>query len=122
MRYVSQECAYVETIRAYFLSNSLHSNDRKYTSSVLTDSTFSGHSQRSKEALEQVQRLLSTISDENSIDIFDAFSQKLMDALEWTYSNASCMSTGEKNHLESSYGGSFIPLGLQNCVRFGHLS
>ena len=31
MRYVSQECACVETISAYFLSNSLHSNDRKYT-------------------------------------------------------------------------------------------
>ena len=68
---------------------------RASLSSVLTDSTFIGHSQRSKEALEQVQRLLSTISDENSIDIFDEFSQKLMDALEWTYSNASRMCTGK---------------------------
>ena len=45
--------------------------------------------------MEQVQRLLSTISDENSINIFDEFSQKLMDALKWTYSNASRMCTGK---------------------------
>ena len=64
-------------------------------SSILTDSTFSGCSQRGKDALEQVKCLLSKISEENSIDCYDEFSQKLMDALERIYAGASRTCTGK---------------------------
>ena len=65
---------------------------RACVSSVLTDSTFGGHSQRSKEALEQVQQLLGKISEERNLDSYDDFSQKLMEALEKAYSTASSTS------------------------------
>ena len=68
---------------------------RACLSSVLTDSTFSGCSQRGKEALEQVKCLLGAISEENDVDCYDEFSLKLMDALERTYSNASSTCTGK---------------------------
>ena len=64
-------------------------------SSILTDSTFSGRSQRGKEALEQVKCLLSKISEENNIDTYDEFAQKLMDALERVYASASSTCTGK---------------------------
>ena len=63
-------------------------------SSVLTDSTFSGRSQRGKEALEQVKCLLSKISEGNNIDAYDEFA-KLMDALERVYASASSTCTGK---------------------------
>ena len=58
---------------------------RACLSSVLTDSTFGGRSRRSKEALEQVNCLLCKISEENNVECYDEFAQKLMDALERTY-------------------------------------
>ena len=50
---------------------------RACLSFVLTDSTFSGHSQQGKEALEQVKCLLCIIYEENSTDYYDEFSEKL---------------------------------------------
>ena len=64
-------------------------------SSVLTDSTFSGRSQRGKEALEQVKCLLSKISEGSNINTYDEFAQKLMDALERVYTSASSTCTGK---------------------------
>ena len=64
-------------------------------SPILTDSTFSGRSQRGKDALEQVKYLLCKILEENIIDCYDEFSQKLMDALEWIYASASSTCTGK---------------------------
>jgi hypothetical protein len=58
-----------------------------------SDSTFSSRSQRGKEALEQVKCLLSKISEENNIDSYDKFSQKVMDALEQLYARASSICT-----------------------------
>ena len=62
---------------------------RACLSSVLTDSTFTGHSQRSKEALEQVQHLLGKISEESNLDSYDEFSLRLLEALERLCSTAS---------------------------------
>ena len=55
-------------------------------SSVLTDSTFSGRSQR------QIKCLL---SEGNNIDTYDEFAQKLMDVLERVYASASSTCTGK---------------------------
>ena len=70
-------------------------------SSILTDSTFSGRSQRGKEALEQVKCLLSKISEENNINTYDEFAQNLMDALEWVYASASSTCTGKIMPMEA---------------------
>ena len=61
---------------------------RACLSSLLTDSTFTGRSQRSKEALEQVKHLLDKISEESNLDSYDEFSLRLLQALEKVYSTA----------------------------------
>ena len=67
--------------------------------SVLTDSTFTGHSQRSKEAIEQVQHLLCKISEESNLDFYDEFSMRLLGALERVYSTASSTAGRLKEQL-----------------------
>lgn len=62
---------------------------RAAISSIYTgDSTFSGRSERSKIAIGQAKHLIGQISDEENLDRFEEFSQKLIDCLEQTYSSA----------------------------------
>ena len=60
---------------------------RAAISSVFTgDSMFSGHSERSKQAIEHAKHLIDKISDECNLDCFEEFSQKLIACLEQSYS------------------------------------
>ena len=85
-------------------------------SSVLTDSTFTGRSQRSKEALEQVKHLLYKISEESNLDSYDEFSLRLLQTLERVYFTA--LSTTRRLR-EQLYGDSFMPFDSQNSVISG---
>jgi len=49
---------------------------------ILTDSTFTGTSERSKTSLQQIATLLDTVAKENYCDIFDEFSSQLLTFLQ----------------------------------------
>ena len=61
---------------------------RAAISSVYAGDSFSGRSERSKQAIGQAKHIIGQLSDEGNLDRFEEFSQKLMDCLKRTYSGA----------------------------------
>ena len=64
-------------------------------------STFSGGSERSKQAIRQAKHLITQISDEENLYRFEEFSQKLMDCLSQTYSGAAGYANKSKSGVSS---------------------
>lgn len=63
------------------------------------DSLFAGLSDRSRESIKQAKNLIDQMSDEDNLDRFDEFSQKLMESLEQTYTSAAGCASNSKEQI-----------------------
>lgn len=70
-------------------------------SSIYTtgDSPFSGLSDRSRESMKQAKNPIDQMSNEDNLDCFDEFSQKLMESLEQTYTSAAGCASNSKEQI-----------------------